>query len=159
MFGLPVGGALPSELNAKLRKDNQYPTQLLYVPLLAENDQFPFEDVRIQLIDSSKKIYSIQGEYNFNDGDECLAEVQRLVRYFDLRYKGQKVISNSTIDGVELVHFDGYLSKSGHRKLEVYCASENPEDRAKKLFVSIWDKELATEAEALWDEVHKTLKN
>lgn len=143
-FGIEIGGAISDQHLGD--QNNQYPTRLISVEVPIGHELIMFDSLKVQLIESSKKVYSIIAE---KESLKCGEEFKELFEFFEKRYENLKVLREIDIDGRVISTFDGYLSSDGKRKLSINCSTAEGSN-SEMLGISIWHNELAEQASSLW---------
>ncbi|HHC6517482.1 TPA: hypothetical protein ACN35K_004709, partial [Vibrio parahaemolyticus] len=148
ILGFPIGGTLAHELVGL--DDNKYPTRIIKLDVLDKQGTSLFEEAQIQIIESTKLVYSLEAEKEFPNQEACVSEYKLLFDTLDSKYQHLKVVNTVSIAGKTFSTFEGYLSTNGERKLSLSCAQKDSNNPKHTLVLSARDVKLTDEAAKLW---------
>ncbi|WP_133245596.1 hypothetical protein [Pelagibaculum spongiae] len=147
VFGVSIGKPLSKDYIPNTA--NSYPTRLITLPVPQSYELDVFESINVQIIEKSKRVYSISAEIEMTEGGECNDLFKRMLSQLDKKYKHLKKTSEINVGDKVIPIFDGYLSSGKKIKMDVYC-SRKESSPIETFGISVSDRELSEEANKLW---------
>ncbi|MCF6441752.1 hypothetical protein L1077_20150 [Pseudoalteromonas luteoviolacea] len=123
VFGIHIGKAIPDEY---LKTSTvEYPTRIFYLNVKETDGLNVFDSFIVQIIDSTKNVYSIIAEKEYVNANGCNAAFKDLYQLLNEKYEHLKKTRELDIDGKVISVDDGYKSSNGKYHLTFGCTIDD----------------------------------